>query len=40
MLRAGDPTPDFTLRDLDGREWRLRDELEGITILTWIRGEW
>ena len=40
VLRAGDPTPDFTLRDLDGREWRLRDELEGITILTWIRGEW
>ena len=40
MLRADEPVPDLVLQDLAGREWRLSEHLEGIVILTWIRGEW
>ena len=34
-----DPSLD-TLLDLDGDEWRLADQPEGILVLSWIRGEW
>ena len=40
MLRNGEQAPDFELLDLDGRRWRLGDHLDGVTVLTWIRGEW
>ena len=40
MLRMGEQAPEFELLDLDGQSWRPRDHLDGVTVLTWIRGEW
>ncbi len=40
MLRNGEQAPDFELLDLEGRNWRLSDHLDGVVVLTWIRGEW
>ena len=40
MLRRNEAAPEFTLLDLDGVEWRLGDQPEGIVVLSWIRGEW
>jgi len=41
MRRNGESVPDFLLTDVDGNDFRLLDYVKGgITILSWIRGEW
>lgn len=40
MLRNGEVVPDFTLRDTEDNEFDLQQYVTGITILSWIRGEW
>ncbi len=40
MLRNGEAVPDFTLRDTEGNDFDLQEYVTGITILSWIRGEW
>lgn len=41
MRRNGEAVPDFTLKDVDGNDFRLSDHIKGgITVLSWIRGEW
>lgn len=40
-VRPGDKAPDFTLKDLQGRAFRLHDSLGGQkTLLVFFRGEW
>ncbi len=40
LLRNGQKVPDFRLKDIDGGDFHLADNLGQGTILTWIRGEW
>lgn len=41
-LRVGEPAPDFTMPDTDGRIWRLSDFTGGETwtILLWVFADW
>jgi peroxiredoxin len=40
-LKAGEPAPDFTLKNAIGKEINLKEELKsGPVILTWYRGGW
>ena len=40
-LKPGDKAPDFTVKDLEGKGYRLYDHLSGRkTVLLFFRGEW
>lgn len=40
-VKPGDKAPDFTLKDLQGRDFHLHDSLGGRkTVLVFYRGEW
>lgn len=40
-LKLGEKTPDFTIKDLEGKQHRLYDYLKGEkTVLLFYRGEW
>jgi peroxiredoxin len=40
MLNNGENVPDFTLKTTTGEDFTLSSEMKGITILSFIRGEW
>ena len=37
--RVGEPAPDFTLKDGDGREWRLSDRRGRVVVLLFYPGD-
>ena len=41
VVKVGDPAPDFSLENIDGKTVRLTDVLkEGPVVLSFYRGKW
>ncbi|GIW73226.1 MAG: peroxiredoxin [Planctomycetota bacterium] len=39
-IAVGSPAPDFTLKDQDGRDWRLSEHRGKIVVLLWYPLDW
>ena len=39
LIEVGAPAPDFTLKDGDGREWRLSEQRGRVVVLLFYPGD-